>query len=327
MLSDLHGDEVEELEIDEEKSENAFRYFMERYYAYDPITVLKSANGKFVRIVWSGSISPFAILGDLPIGFIDTDDPQGVGTVSEELLEAIVGGGLPMNVKNLHEFTKNVLGENGVLDSWIQSAAKDADQLASNKVLSDAIEKTWVDAAKGIGGWYGRVLTSSADIRKHGERMERSLSKPVESDGVVTREPKGIAPTDHYTSSRAFGDILLSGFLPVKFTAYERSDIRANILWKARNFRYDWLNRSRSESLARETMTKDEKRKKDTEGLAGMEEWRKHSEFLLTHIGEANVPLRQADILKKAGYANWQVEHITGVDPKSHMGVSSSATR
>jgi hypothetical protein len=276
------------------------------------MSVLGASNKKIVRIIWSGSISPFSMTSDLLVGFFDAGGIQGAQKFGKwkAVQEAITGGGLPMNLKNVKKLVEDV---NAFLDTKMRTYVSDAAQHRHSKVRSDAFQRIWINLAKGTTGWFGRAATGPIDIKNANALVDRLLTKTEETDEGVIRVSKTESPIDEFRSSKEFNDIVLSGILPVKFTVYEPGDINKNNFFKAFRFRRDMLDRTKATRQARQEMTEVQKREADVKALAPMADWVHHTRILLEQIGEEDIPQQQADTLKSAGYANWQIEHLVGI--------------
>ena len=304
-LSALHGKDVGELEQSSEDVEIATRYMGEAFYTFDPMSTFVNDDGNVVRVVWTGSLSPFPAISDMPVGLM-----QALGN---DELEFDVGGNLSMFPSAVKRLTENILEYN---DNRVKQVTNEAIDMHQREAQSALIEKTIKDLANDTLGWYGRVGSEAAgrsdDFKK---TIERRASEIRRSGGVPRVQPKGFGsgegrPIKDILPSRDFREVVMSGFIPFKVSVYSPEDIQFNAYNKARYLKIKMTKRTTGEQNARKEMTDRERFEIDKQLLNPMEQWVEHSATLLGQSKVENIRATQADILSKANFSDTEIRYI-----------------
>jgi hypothetical protein len=310
----MSGSDVGSLSETTEDIEKAVRYIGEDYYRNDNQSIFLDDKGNMVRIVWTGSISPFALAVDLPTGFMDAGAIEGINPMDylKSMRDDVIGG------KTMFFDMAETLGKN--LSEAYRNSIASSEDVALNQAYderaSDAMQKALIDLANDVFGYYSKVLTSSKTIENYNEWIENKFTEPIEKNGQVVSVPKGYGskpglPLDMYKSSRNINNIFMQGIIPVSVRIYTQNDIRQNISLRASAIYKLSSTLNDAQKDVRRNMTSAEKRRYDTMLLdKEVRGWVEHSAVLLRGIGINNVRETQIDALAKAGFKDWQIEHI-----------------
>jgi hypothetical protein len=306
-LSALHGKDVGELEQSSEDVEIATRYMGEAFYTFDPMSTFVNDDGNVVRVVWTGSLSPFPAISDMPVGLM-----QALGN---DELEFDVGGNLSMFPSAVKRLTENILEYN---DNRVKQVTNEAIDMHQREAQSALIEKTIKDLANDTLGWYGRVGSEAAgrsdDFKK---TIERRASETRRSGGVPRVQPKGFGsgegrPIKDILPSRDFREVVTSGFIPFKVSVYSPEDIQFNAYNKARYQKIKMSDRTTGEQNALRAMTDEDRWEDNKKRLKPMESWAEHSATLLEQANIKDIEATQADLLAKANFSDKEIRHILG---------------
>lgn len=319
-LATVHGDVVSNPQEADEDIESAIRFMGEEHYTYDPMSVYNDDNGKYVRIVWSGGLTPFPFIDAFNGMIWDSDPRENYGEKRfDRLRELAFGGDLPMVPNAIANVGKNLMD---VYDSRTRDAFEHASKISEVDLIKQAGAETILQFMRDTGGWYGRVgaeAAGSGDVFKEQLRRRTSELKRGQKAVEVPRGfgPRPGMPVEKLEPSRNLWDAMVSGWLPVKVSVYEPGDVKFNLFNKARKMKSDALKFTQGEQAARGTMNKREIFELERDLLKPMNDWVNHATVLMENAGERNIKAQLADILVKAGFSDTNVRIILSGDRRS----------
>jgi hypothetical protein len=359
---DILDDEAEQVE--DKELEQAIRYINPPYFQNDALLFFidkdKEGNRRITQFSLQGSISanPFedmfyGMITTHGIPFGDSWDPaydldMGIAGV---LVDYLASNDMPMTVNWMSRLitgndfiTKpgrdfNQRGAPQAYADWVKNAIKgrqlqkrgmetaaEERKRMSYEAFEDLKQRIY-DAAAEPFGPIAQTAARSGEFKRIEERRREAIGKRT-AEGELVPRMKELSFED-FERTRTDQDRVAGSIYPHTMRIYEVSDARDDLRRKAAAIRRYQLKISEESQQEQAELARDDKRELVIQLLDEyMEPWTRNAKTLLGAFDVEDTTRDMAEIMRAAGFYEWQIRHVLGLpEPVSGGGSFGSSIR
>jgi len=359
---DILDDEAEQVE--DKELEQAIRYINPPYFQNDALVFFsdkdKEGNKRITQFSLQGSISanPFedmfyGMITTHGIPFGDSWDPaydldMGIAGV---LVDYLASSDMPMTVNWMSRLmtgndfiTKpgrdfNQRGAPQALADWVKNAIKGRQLQKKGKETAaeerkrlayeafEDLKQRLYDAAAEPFGPVAQAAARSGEFERIEERRREAIGKRT-AEGELVPRMKELSFED-FERTRTDQDRVAGSIYPHTMRIYEVSDARDDLRRKAAAIRRYQLKISEESRQEQAELARDDKRELVIQLLDEyMEPWTRNAKTLLGAFDVEDTTRDMAEIMRAAGFYEWQIRHVLGLpEPVSGGGRFGSSLR